>query len=231
MGVIYVVRHGQAAFGTEHYDRLTEIGFTQARLLGAYFARRNIRFGAVFTGTLRRQTETVQGIFEGHPEPGPQPLQEVFPGLDEYKPEAVMMALTGNFPAPAPAAARRDPVVVREHFRMLREALLAWAENRTQPLGMPVWQAFQEGAVAALIEARRRFPDGNVLIVSSGGPIAAIVAGALNAPPATAVELNLRIRNSALTEFAATPRRHHLVSFNGLPHLDTNPDATLTTYA
>jgi hypothetical protein len=43
--------------------------------------------------------------------------------------------------------------------------------------------------------------------------------------------LNLRIRNSSLTEFAATPRRHHLVSFNGLPHLDTNSDLTLTTYA
>jgi len=231
VGVIHVVRHGQAAFGTEHYDRLTEIGFTQARLLGAYFARRNIRFDAVFTGTLRRQTETAQGIFDGHSELGAQPPQETFAGLDEYNPEAVMMAFTGNFPAPAPAAARRDPVVVREHFRVLREALLAWAEDRTQPEGMPAWQAFQEGAVAALIEARRRFPDGNVLIVSSGGPIAAIVAGALNAPPATAIELNLRIRNSSLTEFASTPRRHHLVSFNGLPHLDTNSDPTLTTYA
>jgi broad specificity phosphatase PhoE len=231
VGVIHVVRHGQAAFGTEHYDRLTEIGFTQARLLGAYFARRNIRFDAVFTGTLRRQTETAQGIFEGHSELGVQPPQETFAGLDEYNPEAVMMALTGNLPAPAPAAARRDPVVVREHFRLLREALLAWAEDRTQPEGMPVWKAFQEGAVAALVEARRRFPDGNVLIVSSGGPIAAIVAGALNAPPATAIELNLRIRNSSLTEFASTPRRHHLVSFNGLPHLDTNSDLTLTTYA
>jgi broad specificity phosphatase PhoE len=231
VGVIHVVRHGQAAFGTEHYDRLTEIGFTQARLLGGYFARRSIRFDAVFTGTLRRQAETAQGIFEGHPELGSRPPQEAFPGLDEYKPEAVMMAFTGNLPAPAPAAARRDPVVVREHFRVLRDALLAWAEDRTQPEGMPVWQAFQDGAVAALVEARRRFPDGNVLIVSSGGPIAAIVAAALNAPPATAVELNLRIRNSSLTEFASTPRRHHLVSFNGLPHLDTNPDATLITYA
>jgi broad specificity phosphatase PhoE len=231
VGVIYVVRHGQAAFGTEHYDRLTEIGFAQARLLGGYFARRNVRFDAVFTGTLRRQTETAQGIFEGHAELGSRPLQETFPGLDEYKPEAVMMAFTGNFPAPALEAARRDPVVVREHFRVLRQALLAWAEDRTQPEGMPVWQAFQDGAVAALIEARRRFPDGNVLIVSSGGPIAAAVAAALNAPPATAVELNLRIRNSSLTEFASTPRRHHLVSFNGLPHLDTNPDPTLITYA
>jgi broad specificity phosphatase PhoE len=158
-------------------------------------------------------------------------VQETFPGLDEYKPEAVMMAFTGNFPAPALAAARRDPVVVREHFRVLRDALLAWAEDRTRPEGMPVWQAFQDGAVAAIVEARTRFPDGNVLLVSSGGPIAAIVSAVLNAPPASAVELNLRIRNSSLTEFASTPRRHHLVSFNGVPHLDTNPDPSLITYA
>ncbi len=230
MGTVYLVRHGQAAFGTEHYDRLTDLGIAQARLLGGYFGRRQIRFDAVFTGTLRRQTETARGIFEGH-EPGAPTLREEFPGLDEYKPEAIMMALTGNVPAPALAAARRDPLVVREHFRVLRDALLAWAEDRTQPQGMPVWQAFQDRAVAALVEARQRFPDGNVLIVSSGGPIAAIVAATLKSPPATAVELNLRIRNSALTEFATTPRRHHLVSFNGLPHLDTHPDPTLTTYA
>jgi broad specificity phosphatase PhoE len=231
MGTIFVVRHGQAAFGTDHYDRLTEIGFAQSRLLGAYFALRNIRFEAVFTGTLQRQTETAQGIFEGHPDLGHNTLQERFPGLDEYKPEAIMMAFTGEFPAPAVAAAQRDPVVVRDHFRLLREALLAWAEDRTQPEGMAAFKAFQEGAVGALVAARQRFPDGNVLVVSSGGPIAAMVAAAMQAPPATAVELNLRIRNSSLTEFAATPRRHHLVSFNGLPHLDTNSDLTLTTYA
>ena len=224
------MRHGQAAFGTEHYDRLTETGFTQARLLGGYFARRHVVFDAVFTGTLRRQIETAQGILEGHGGLVPAPLQETFPGLDEYNPEALIKALTGDFPQPAPAAARRDPIVVREHFRVLRDALLAWAEDRTQPEGMPTWQTFQDGAVAALIEGRQRFPDGNVLIVSSGGPIAAIVTAALNAPPATAVELNLRIRNSSLTEFASTPRRHHLVSFNGLPHIDTHPDS-LITYA
>jgi broad specificity phosphatase PhoE len=228
--VIYVVRHGQAAFGTDHYDRLTEIGFAQARLLGAYFGRRGLRFDAVFTGTLRRQIETAQSIAEGHPELG-EPFQlETFPGLDEYKPEAVLMAFTGSVPAPAIAAARRDPVVVRDHFRLLREALMAWAEGRTTPQGMPAWPEFQDGAVGALVEARQRFSDGNVLIVSSGGPIAAMVAGVLNAPPGTAVELNLRIRNSSLTEFAATPRRHHLISFNGLPHLDTVAES-LTTYA
>src|SRR5277367_509052 len=97
MGVIYVVRHGQAAFGTDHYDRLTETGFKQARLLGAYFGLRNIQFDAVFTGTLRRQTETAQGILDGHAEFGSQMPQETLPGLDEYNPEAVLMAFNGEY--------------------------------------------------------------------------------------------------------------------------------------
>jgi broad specificity phosphatase PhoE len=230
MGVIYVVRHGQAAFGTENYDQLTEIGFAQTRLLGAYFAKRKIHFDAVFTGTLRRQIETADAILESHPELSAS-AREIIPGLDEYKPEAILTALTGESPVmTAAGAARRDPMVVREHFRLLREALLAWAEDRTQPVDMMPFANFQDGAVGALIEARRRFPDGHVLVVSSGGAIGAMVAQVLNAPAATAVELNLRIRNSSLTEFASTPRRHHLVSFNGLPHLDTG-DPSLITYA
>jgi broad specificity phosphatase PhoE len=231
MSGIYVVRHGQAAFGTDHYDRLTEVGFAQARLLGAYLGQRQLTFDAVFTGTLQRQIETARGIFEGHPELGADVAQERFTGLDEYDPEAIIKAHTGAAPAPVEGAARRDPAVVREHFRILRDALLAWSEDRIQPEGMLAFQSFQEGAVAALIEARQRFPDGNVLVVSSGGPIAAMVAASLRAPPATVVDLNLRIRNSSLTEFTATPRRHHLLSFNALPHLDTHPDASLITYA
>jgi broad specificity phosphatase PhoE len=231
LGSIYVVRHGQAAFGTDDYDRLTEVGFTQARLLGAYFGARRIRFDAIFTGTLRRQIETAQAILEGHPALGAGIAPERFPGLDEYHAEAVLEAHLGELPPlAAAAAARRDPTVVRDHFRLLRDALLAWAENRSKPAGMAAFSSFQNQAVAALVAARTRFPDGHVLLVSSGGPIAAITAAALNAPPATAVELNLRIRNSSLSEFVSTPRRHHLLSFNALPHLDTHPDAALITY-
>lgn len=229
MGAIYVVRHGQAAFGSDDYDRLTPTGFMQARLLGAYFGLRQVRFDAVYTGTLRRHAETAQGIFEGNAAgEAPDPRRRA--GLDEYSPEALVLALKGVHAAPAADTVRRDPLIVREHFRVLKEALLAWTEDRIRPVGMPVWGAFQDGAVAALIEARQGFPDGNVLVVSSGGPIAAIVAAVLNAPPQTAVELNLRMRNTSLTEFASSARRHQLISFNALPHLDTHADATLSTY-
>ena len=54
--------------------------------------------------------------------------------------------------------------------------------------------------------------EGNVLIVSSGGPIATAVGHVLGTTPETTIELNMRIRNSAVTEFAFTPKRHTLLS-------------------
>ena len=231
MGSIYVVRHGQAAFGTDDYDRLTEVGFTQARLLGEHLGARRIRFDAIFTGTLRRQVETARGILEGHPELGRDLPQERIAGLDEYHADAIMTAHFGEAPVWGAGAEKRDPTVVREHFRQLREALLAWADARIEPREMMAFSRFQAGAVAALVEARTRLPKGHVLIVSSGGPIAAMVAHAMQAPPASAIEMNLRIRNTSLSEFGCSPSRHHLVSFNAVPHLDTHPNAALTTYA
>ncbi|HME40446.1 MAG TPA: histidine phosphatase family protein [Steroidobacteraceae bacterium] len=231
MGSIYLVRHGQASFGTDDYDRLTETGFTQSRLLGAYFGLRNIRFDAVYTGTMRRHSETLQGIIEGRTQAGEWPPPERAAGLNEYDAEAVVTAFAGALPARDPAAVLREPGTVRDHFRLLKKALLAWTEGATQPVGMPAWQAFQDAAVAAVVAARRCSTDGNVLIVSSGGPIAAITAESLLAPPRTAVELNLRLRNSSVSEFSSSPQRHQLVTFNSLPHLDAHLEKNLTTYA
>jgi broad specificity phosphatase PhoE len=230
LGVIYLVRHAQAAFGTSNYDQLTETGLTQARLLGAYFGQRKVRFDALYTGTLQRHVETAQGVLDGYSERGHALRAERACGLDEYNGEALIMEHTGRALVPHPAASRRDSTSVREHVSLLRKALLSWAEGAMQPGGMPTWQAFQEAAVAALLDVRLRHPEGNVLVVSSGGPIGAIVAAALEAPPRIAVELNLWLRNSSLTEFVTSARRQHLVSFNALPHLDRHPDASLSTY-
>jgi broad specificity phosphatase PhoE len=84
---------------------------------------------------------------------------------------------------------------------------------------MPSWEGFLQGVTTALDHVRTQH-QGDVLLVSSGGPISTAVAHVLDAPPTTAIELNLRIRNSALTEFAFTPKRHMLVTYNTLPHLD-----------
>ncbi|OPZ68756.1 MAG: hypothetical protein BWY83_02208 [bacterium ADurb.Bin478] len=46
----------------------------------------------------------------------------------------------------------------------------------------------------------------------------------------TVTTLNLRIRNSAVSEFAVNPKRLALVTFNTLPHLDSAEHAGWVTH-
>ena len=82
----------------------------------------------------------------------------------------------------------------------------------------------------ALAQVRQQ-TEGDVLLVSSGGPISTAVGQILGTTPETTIELNLRIRNSAVTEFSFTPKRHALQTFNTLPHLDQPEHASWITYA
>ncbi|ONH26107.1 histidine phosphatase family protein [Pseudofrankia asymbiotica] len=58
MSVIYLVRHGQASFGTADYDVLSELGYRQAALVGAELRARGVRADLAVAGTLRRQRGT-----------------------------------------------------------------------------------------------------------------------------------------------------------------------------
>ena len=68
-------------------------------------------------------------------------------------------------------------------------------------------------------------------MVSSGGPIATAVAHVLRTSPETSIELNMRLRNSAVSEFSFNPKRHSLVSFNNVPHLETPSHKDWITFA
>ncbi len=57
MSNVYFIRHGQA--GTrEVYDSLSELGRTQARLLGRYFVSQGLEFAAAYAGRLLRRQQT-----------------------------------------------------------------------------------------------------------------------------------------------------------------------------
>ena len=70
-----------------------------------------------------------------------------------------------------------------------------------------------------------------MLLVSSGGPISTAVGHILGSPAEVTIDLNMRMRNTALTEFVFTPKRHMLVTFNTLPHLDGDEHADWVTHA
>ena len=223
MGSLYLVRHGQASFGAADYDQLSELGHRQGRRLGEYFAARGQRFDAILVGTLRRHRQTLDAILEGMGGAAPKALE--WPGLNEYDSHAVIEAIH-----PAPLQKPETPEAYRHHFRLLRDGLTQWMAGVVTPRGMPSYVDFVAGVTGALDHVRAHHHGQSVLVVSSGGPISTAVGRVLQAPPETTIELNLRIRNTALTEFAFTPKRHMLVTYNTLPHLDGSDFSDWVTY-
>jgi broad specificity phosphatase PhoE len=233
MGTLYLVRHGQASFGADDYDRLSELGHRQCSALGEALAQRGVRPAAVLRGSLQRHRQSWDALVEGWTQAGGarqardaavEPQE--WPGLNEYDSLALLNALGGE-PLPSPDSAEG----FKAHFRRLRQALLAWMEGRIAPLGMPSYGEFQRGVVEVLSHVQAAHAGQPVLVVSSGGPISTAVAHVLGAPAATAIDLNMRLRNSALTEMVSSAKRLELLAFNTLPHLEHPVRREWITYA
>jgi broad specificity phosphatase PhoE len=222
MGTLYLVRHGQASFGADDYDQLSARGLQQSVRLGEYFASKGLKFEAALTGSLQRQIQTFDGIREGA---GMTTQGLTFPALNEYDSAAVIAAIH-----PQELEKPDTPELYRHHFRLLRDGLTQWMNGVVSPRGMPTYRQFVADIADALDQVRTTF-EGNVLLVSSGGPISTAVGQVLGTTPETTIEMNLRIRNSAVTEFVFNPKRHTLLTFNTLPHLDAAQYADWVTYA
>ena len=228
MGQLILVRHGQASFGADDYDQLSDLGKRQSVRLGAYWKQASahapdaLAFDAVLMGSLKRHRQTWEGIAEGS---GLNLAPEVWPGLNEYDSHALIETIH-----PMPLAKPDTPEMYKHHFRLLRTALQKWMAGETHPQGMPSYVEFSQGIQDVLQHVRTHY-QGRVLLVSSGGPISTAVGQVLGAPADTTIELNLRIRNTALTEFIYTPSRHMLLSYNNLPHLDDAVHQKWVTFA
>ena len=221
MGTLYLVRHGQASFGADNYDQLSALGLRQCTRLGDYLAARGKRFDAVITGTLQRQVQSYDALADGLGQ-RLEPLR--LHGLNEYDSKAVMAAIH-----PQPLPKPDTPELYRAHFRLLRQALAAWMAGQCAPAGMPSYAEFAAGVAAALTHVRQQC-DGEVLIVSSGGPISTMVGQVLGTAPEVMIDLNMRIRNSAVSELHFNAKRHALMTFNTLPHLDGDEYAGWATH-
>src|SRR3954453_24074050 len=57
MPIVLLVRHGQASFGADDYDSLSDLGRRQAELTGRRLATAGLRRAVAVHGSLRRQRD------------------------------------------------------------------------------------------------------------------------------------------------------------------------------
>ncbi|GAB2979627.1 histidine phosphatase family protein [Nocardioides montaniterrae] len=220
MGLILLARHGQASFGADDYDVLSETGHEQARLLGRWLAAQGAAPAHGIHGGMRRQRETWEGIAEGldqldQPDLPDDPA-EVDTGWVEFDHLGVL-----DRHAEATGAAidhGADRRTFQQHFEV---ATAHWASGAE---GYPETYADFVGRSLRALE-RAADATGPTLVVSSGGVIAAIAA-TLVAPGATIEQIapiwqrfNTVMVNTGVTRIIVGPTGARLLTFNEHPHL------------
>lgn len=211
MGAIYLLRHGQASFGTADYDVLSPAGREQSTVLGAELRRREVPVHAAWSGTLRRQLATAAACLAAA-------------GLDvevrqdsrwnEYDHLGLVPEGQAADPSDLAAAARR--------FQgLLDEALRAWIEDGAAVGGSGTWAEFSGGALAAIEDVFDDLPRGrSALVFTSAGVISAVCARLLNAPPAGYLALNRTMANGSITKLVRGRSGVSMLSFNEHAHFD-----------
>ncbi|NVD34582.1 histidine phosphatase family protein [Marinobacter lutaoensis] len=228
MATLYLIRHGQASFGQHNYDQLSPLGWKQGRILGRWLADR-VRPGLVVGGGLRRHRETVEAIATGYGQALPD--MQVLAGLDEFdhlevverlRPawadRAVMARDLASFPKPA-----------RAFQQTFEQAMARWLGGDHDHEYRETWPAFRARVLAALDTLIERADGADVLVSTSGGPIAVIAQHLLALSDAKTLEVNNVIANTSVSRVLYSGPRRTLAVFNNYSHLEAE-DPALVTY-
>jgi broad specificity phosphatase PhoE len=235
VSTIYFIRHGQASFGKENYDELSERGYRQARLLAEHITERNLSFDVIYTGTLERQIKTADQLVSHLKESGkPLPGLHRHEGLNEYPTREIFETLV-------PFAVRTNPSLMndvnqlmtdRRSFQKVFEAAMSlWGAGSHDTPGLLSWNEFTARVNAVVDDIMATYGTGrNVAVFTSGGPISVIVRRTLNLSSDDTMRVAEQIVNTSVSRFKCTEARITLFAFNEFSHLEKEKDSKLITY-
>jgi broad specificity phosphatase PhoE len=238
MSRLYLVRHAQASFLEQTYDKLSPLGETQSRRLGEFWAKHKISFNRVCSGPCVRQKDTASIAAAACHRAGLTfPAITVMPEFDEYQGEAV---LERNLPELIESdreirlmhesfQAAADPAARRRTFQKLFEAVIGkWVEGTIPSNSVESWPDFAARVNSGLsVFLGAGSANERVALFTSGGPIGLVVQRALELSAPNALRVSWMAQNCSFSEFLYSSDRFTMSSFNAVPHLD---DASLQTY-
>lgn len=206
MAEIIMVRHGQAQSGAKDeasYDKLSDLGHQQANWLGEHLGADHA-FDRVVTGTMRRQMQTGRSMG----------LHGVEYQSDSRLNEMDYFGLAGVLEASHGLAV---PTSQEEFQTHVRDVLGAWSRAEVGD-DLESYTDFRDrilGAVRDIAQAQDR-----VIVVSSTGVIATLMAVALDLDIRRKSEVFLRIAHTSIHKFEMVGDDLHLIQFCATPHLD-----------
>ena len=238
MGRVFLVRHAQASFLEQVYDKLSSTGEMQARLLGQFWSRHKVVFDRLCTGPRVRHRETakiVRQVYAQHGLSCPEPV--VMGEFDEFQGEAVLDKALPRLVETNPKIRELHealrcssaPSEQRKNFQKLFEAVITmWVKGELIADSVESWEQFGARVNCGLTGFLSAGTGNESLaIFTSGGPVALSVQRALHLPRQDTLNVAWMARNCSYSEFLFSGERFTLSTFNSFPHLD---DPGLLTY-
>jgi broad specificity phosphatase PhoE len=210
MPIVLLVRHGQASFGGDDYDRLSDLGRQQAERTGRWLVDRGLRRPVAVHSSLRRQRDTAALALDAA---GLRVEPRIDPRWDEYD----HIDLVRRYAA---AHGSEEPRSSGEFQGLLDSALTAWVEHGDEG-GWPAFSAGVAGALRELVQGLEQGQD--AVVFTSAGVIATVCADLLGTGVAGLVALNRVAVNGAVTKLAVGRSGSTLLTFNEHSHLDGEP--------
>ena len=213
MGVLYLVRHGQASFGTDDYDRLSDLGKQQARITGAHLASQGITPTRIIHGGLLRQRQAAEGILAGlGTTTAHSPATQQDTGWDEYDAWGITGALSDTDPR-----ASHDSRVFQDE---LERGCARWASGDHDADYAETHTAFTTRVDQAFADARAATGSGETtIVVSSAGSIGWTVARLMGGDFDQWMAFTRVTINTGITKIVTGRSGISLVSFNEHTHL------------
>ncbi len=198
-GRLLLLRHAQGMLGTADYDRLSELGRNQAIRLGQRVADELVGRWPAWTGSLRRQRQTLAALSA----PG---VVFIDPCLNEYRVDrmiahALAQADVLGLVRP-PAQALSDPVGYLDAFlNWFPEVLDRWQRAELEDPCNGSWQAFHQRVQLPSAGWRSRLGRGEtVVVVTSAGVISTLAASLCGYDLDWQRRLNVSLYNASVTE-------------------------------
>jgi len=235
VGSIYLIRHGQASFGTQDYDVLSPLGKRQSEILGAHLARSGVVFDRCISGSLKRQQHTANATLEQLQAAGLKPPAiETDPAFNELDIDAVLNAYLPDLFSSEQEMhqALQQAVAQPSSFQQLFGlAIEQWISGRHEKAALESWNSFRERIQGGLHRLLDDAPPGaHIAVFTSGGPIITLIHLITGLPANRAFDLAWQIANTSLSQLRFQGDAVTLTAFNSQAHLEMMHSPELITY-
>lgn len=232
MATISLIRHGQASFGQDDYDALSDVGTTQAEVLGRALTQQGLRFDAVYCGTMNRHQQTMASCLPASNRATALVIDDE--QWNEYDHEDILCKghkELGSLVAINEHVGRlQNPK--KEFEIVFNQAMDRWMSGDFDQDYSESWPQFQARVSTALDNVVEVAHQGakSIAVFTSGGVISVLAQRLLGVPSHKMMHMNWTLMNCAVTKLVATRDRLFVATLNEHSHFTQPQYQHLMTY-